>query len=62
MRVLQTGSPAGSIDATLPPMNLEGVEPVMGDVPGVGTHTNAILRELGFSDDRVAALRAEGAV
>jgi crotonobetainyl-CoA:carnitine CoA-transferase CaiB-like acyl-CoA transferase len=56
------GSPAGSIDATLPPMNLEGVEPVMGDVPGVGTHTNAILRELGFSDDRVAALRAEGAV
>jgi crotonobetainyl-CoA:carnitine CoA-transferase CaiB-like acyl-CoA transferase len=31
-------------------------------VPKLGEHTDAILRELGFSDAEAAALRAGGAV
>ena len=30
--------------------------------PELGQHTDEVLRELGYDDDAVAALRAEGAV
>jgi itaconate CoA-transferase len=45
------GSPAGSLRALLPPVTIAGVEPVMGAVPALGEHSDAILAELGF--DRV---------
>ncbi|MEG0921393.1 MAG: CaiB/BaiF CoA-transferase family protein [Comamonas sp.] len=41
-------TPAGPIQALLPPATLSGVEAVMGAVPALGEHTQAILQELGF--------------
>src|SRR6267143_2103672 len=42
------GSPAGPLLAVLPPVGMSGVEPVMGDVPALGQHTDQILGELGI--------------
>jgi crotonobetainyl-CoA:carnitine CoA-transferase CaiB-like acyl-CoA transferase len=36
--------------------------PIPALLPALGQHSNAILGHLGYSDDRIAALRAEGAV
>jgi crotonobetainyl-CoA:carnitine CoA-transferase CaiB-like acyl-CoA transferase len=41
------GTPGGSIDALLPPVEMSGVEPVMGAVPALGEHTGAIRAEFG---------------
>jgi crotonobetainyl-CoA:carnitine CoA-transferase CaiB-like acyl-CoA transferase len=56
------GSPKGDIAALLPPPVIEGFEPPMGAVPGLGEHTDAVLEELGLSPDEIAGLRAEGAI
>src|SRR5262245_30185647 len=56
------GSPSGPLTAVLPPVRMTGVEPVMGDVPAVGQHTDAILGELGIDRDTIAQWRAEGVV
>lgn len=56
------GTPNGPIEALLPPALLSNAGPVMGPVPAPGEHTDAILRELGRDDARIAALRAEGVV
>jgi hypothetical protein len=42
--------------ALRPPVDLAEVDPVMGPVPALGEHTDAILRELGRTDGAVAAL------
>jgi itaconate CoA-transferase len=34
----------------------------MGDVPSVGQHTDQVLTEIGFTPERIAAMRAAGAV
>ena len=39
------GTPGGDIQALLPPATLSGMEAVMGDVPALGQHTQAIRRE-----------------
>jgi itaconate CoA-transferase len=36
----------GAHDMFLPPVTIPGIEPVMGPVPAVGQHTEAILAEL----------------
>src|SRR5581483_10555910 len=54
--------PGGTTMALKPPIMMPGVEPVMGPVPAVGEHTDAILRELGRDDPAIASLRAEGVV
>jgi len=41
------GTPGGAIDALLPPVEMSGVEPVMGPVPALGAHTAAIRAEFG---------------
>ena len=53
---------AGSIRAPAPPATIEGVEPVMGPVPDLGAHTDAILAELGFDTATIAGWRDEGVV
>lgn len=55
-------SPAGVLDALLPPAVPNAEEPVMGPIPEVGEHTEAILEELGYDEDGVEALRREGAL
>ena len=41
---------------------MDGVEPVMGAVPALGQHTDAILEELGMTRDAVTAWRREGVI
>ncbi|MGZ4664574.1 MAG: CaiB/BaiF CoA transferase family protein [Frankiaceae bacterium] len=58
----EVASPAGPVRALLPPATLSGVEPVLGPIPDVGEHTDALLAELGYDESAVAALRADGVV
>lgn len=55
-------SPGGPIPALLPPAVIEGFEPPMGAVPGLGEHTDAVLRELGRTAADIAGLRAVKAI
>jgi len=56
------GSTAGTIRALLPPANLRGIEPAMGDIPVLGEHTEPLLTELGYGAGDIAALRGAGAI
>jgi crotonobetainyl-CoA:carnitine CoA-transferase CaiB-like acyl-CoA transferase len=55
-------SPAGPLRALAPPVQLDDLEPVMGPVPALGAHTDAILSELNFSRDQIADWRREGTI
>jgi itaconate CoA-transferase len=46
----EIGSSAGPLRVLRPPVRMDGVEPVMGSIPALGEHSEAILRELGFPD------------
>ena len=48
-RVRKVGSPNGPLTSFLPAITIPGVSPVMGDIPAVGEHTNAIMAEFGLS-------------
>ncbi len=61
-RLREIATPAGPVDAMLPPVALEGSAPVMGSVPAVGEHTDAILAELGYDARTAARWRTEGVV
>jgi itaconate CoA-transferase len=50
-------SPVGAIQALLPPVTMENVAPVMNAVPALGQQTDAILAELGFDSQTIAAWR-----
>ncbi len=58
----EVDTPAGPIRAAAPPASLAGVEPVMGPVPALGAHTDAILGDLGFDAATIAGWRDEGMV
>ena len=58
----EVDSPAGPVRVLLPPVNLEGVEPLMEAVPSLGQHTEAILQELGFDSHAVGTLRRAGVI
>jgi itaconate CoA-transferase len=61
-RVRPVGSPAGELDALLPPGANDSFEYRMDPIPAVGQHSEAILRELGRSDAEIASLRASKAI
>jgi itaconate CoA-transferase len=44
----EVGTPGGPVRALLPPVSMDGGQPVMGAVPALGEHTAAIRAELGF--------------
>jgi crotonobetainyl-CoA:carnitine CoA-transferase CaiB-like acyl-CoA transferase len=58
----QVATPVGDIPALLPPGRNSSFDYRMDAVPGVGQHTQAILRELGQSDENIAALQQAGAI
>jgi itaconate CoA-transferase len=55
-------TPTGPATVLLPPPVISGYEPPMGAIPGLGQHTDAVLAELGFSDDEIATLREQAAI
>jgi len=61
-RWTQVGTEAGPIPALLPPGTSNTFSPRMADVPALGEHTSAILRELGRSDTDIESLRSAGVV
>ncbi|MBK6652316.1 MAG: CoA transferase [Betaproteobacteria bacterium] len=56
------GTPAGDIPALLPPGRSSAFDYRMDPVPGVGEHTQAILRELGLTDRSITGLKNENAI
>ncbi|WP_428489623.1 CaiB/BaiF CoA transferase family protein [Rhodopila sp.] len=54
----EIGTEAGRVRALLPPVTFTDHEAAMGDVPRVGQHTDQVLTELGFTAQRIAAMRA----
>jgi len=58
----EIGSPAGALKALVPPVRMDGVEPVMREVPALGQHTDRILAELGIADPTIAAWRSQGVI
>jgi len=57
----QVETPAGALPALLPPGGL-GVEPRMAAVPGLGSHCDSILAELGRSAAEISRLRNKGVI
>jgi crotonobetainyl-CoA:carnitine CoA-transferase CaiB-like acyl-CoA transferase len=59
----EVGSPVGPLPALLPPGRWDDDDgPRMGPVPGLGEHTDALLAELGYGAEAIAALHAAQAV
>ena len=56
------GSPVGDIPALLPPATFPEFDARMDPIPAIGEHTEAILRELGYSEQEITRLDAEGAI
>lgn len=55
-------SPVGALRALLPPVTLADSMPRMGAIPALGEQAESILRELGYTDEQLARLRAEQAI
>ncbi|MDH6135530.1 itaconate CoA-transferase [Kitasatospora sp. MAA4] len=55
-------TPVGEVRGLLPPFGFAGVELPMGPVPALGEHTEDVLAALGYGPERIAALRAAGAL
>lgn len=58
----EVDSPVGPLQALLPPLNLDSIEPRMNPVPALGEHTTRILRSLGYGQEQIDQLWAEGAI
>jgi itaconate CoA-transferase len=54
-RLRAVRTPGGEMDAFLPPVETDGQDPVMGPVPALGEHTEAIAAEFGVTGDQEPA-------
>jgi itaconate CoA-transferase len=61
-RWVEIDSPGGSIPALLPPGVPDTYQARMDPVPALGQHTDAILADIGYGSDAIAALRAQRAI
>jgi len=55
-------SPVGPLQALVPSILLDGVEPRMEAVPALGQDTDLILRELGYTPQQIQRFRQDGVV
>jgi crotonobetainyl-CoA:carnitine CoA-transferase CaiB-like acyl-CoA transferase len=55
-------TPAGPIEAPLPPATIGGFQPQMGPVPALGEHTEQILRGLGRDAEEIDRLKASNVI
>lgn len=58
----EVDSEVGRIKALLPPVTVRESEPRMDPIPSLGAHTEPILRSLGYDDEDIRRLRAQGAI
>ena len=58
----EIGSPVGPVLGLLPPPESPDWDWRVDPIPALGEHTEAVLGELGFSADELAAMRAAGAI
>lgn len=58
----EIGSPAGPLQALLPPGMAREDDPQMGPVPALGEHSDCILAELGFTAREIEELKKAGVV
>jgi formyl-CoA transferase len=61
-RFCSINSPAGELQALLPPANISSFDPRMDPVPALGEHSESILRGLGRSEADIAQLRTSGVI
>lgn len=61
-RWTRINTPVGPIPALLPPGKTEAYTPRMDPVPGLGEHSESILREFGWSASDVERMRQIGAI
>lgn len=61
-RWTEIDSEVGSLRALRTPVEMEGIDPVMGRVPSLGEHTDAILAELDIDADTIADWRRSGTI
>ena len=61
-RWVNVDTPAGEVPALLPPGRVGHGDVRMDPVPALGEQTEEIARELGYTAEEIAELRASGAV
>jgi itaconate CoA-transferase len=53
----EVDTPAGKVQALIPPVTMEGVDIVMDPVPALGQHNESILQELGYDSKTIMDLK-----
>ena len=58
----EVATPGRPVQVLAPPVAIDNEPATMGAMPALRAHTDSVLRELGFSDQAIAAWRAEGTI